>query len=175
MRAILKLAASVLIVFSGGVFGLTVAHSYGTRPEQLKTLRGALAMLETEITYGLTPLPDALLGVGHHIEGCVGKFFTEVGTLLNQDQGPSSGEAWEQSLEILREEASLTLGDTEILRQFGFSLGVSDRENQIKNLKLIQEQLRNQEAKAERLRDSNQRMWRTMGFLASLAVVFILY
>ncbi len=171
----LKLAASVLIVFSGGVFGLIVAQSYGTRLEQLKTFRGALTMLETEITYGLTPLPDALMSVGYHIEGCVGRFFAEVGSLLNQDQGPSSGEAWEQSLGLLQEEAAFTAGDTEILRQFGFSLGASDRENQIKNLKLIQEQLRNQESHAEKLRDNNQRMWRTLGFLAGLAVVFILY
>ena len=154
---------------------MMVAHSYGTRPEQLKTLRGALAMLETEISYGLTPLPDALRLVGLHLGGCVGEFFADVSSLLNQDQGPSSGEAWELGLGRLQEVACLTQGDAEILRQFGYSLGVSDRENQIKNLKLIQEQLRNQELQAEKLRDGNQRMWRTMGFLAGLAVVFILY
>ena len=155
--------------------GLIVAHSYSSRTEELKTFRSALRMLETEIAYALTPLPEALYRVGNRMGGCVGKFFLSVSLLLTNDQETSSGEAWEACLAGLGGEASLGDVDLDILRTFGYTLGVSDREDQIKNLKLTQEQLKHQEYSAEKLRESNQRMWRTIGFLGGLAVVFILY
>lgn len=171
----IKLIASALIVLSGGMAGLIAAHSYASRPQQLKTFRYALRMLETEISYGGTPLPEALLRIGNRTGGCIGEFFVAVSSLLNDKNGPSSGEAWEICLGDLEEEASLSPEDLDILRSFGYTLGISDREDQIKNLRLTQEQLKNQEANAEKLRESNQRMWKTLGFLGGLAVVFILY
>jgi len=167
--------ASVLIVFSGGIAGLVVANSYATRPEELKNLRCALGMLETEIGFGLTPLPEALNRVGRRMGGSVGYFFREVAAALNDDCGLSAGEAWEKCLGILKEEAFLSQGDLDILRSFGNTLGVSDRDDQIKHLRLAQEQLSLQEHDAEKLKEGNQRMWRTIGFLGGLAVVLILY
>lgn len=138
-------------------------------------MRCALGMLETEIGFGLTPLPEALNKVGIRIGGCVGEFFAKVIAKLNNEYSLTAGEAWEECLEDLKEEVSLFPGDLDILRSFGYTLGISDREDQIKNLKLAQEQLKTQEHSAEKLQESNQRMWRTVGFLAGLAVVFILY
>lgn len=170
-----KLIASVFIVFSAGAAGVVVANSFALRPEQLKQVRSALGMLETEISYALTPLPEALERVGRRIGGWAGDFFAAVSTYLKDDQGPATGEAWKMALGGLRDEVCLNESDLDILGNFGYCLGVSDREDQIKNLKLVQEQLRNQEYNAEKLREANQRMWRTMGFLGGLAVVFILY
>ena len=171
----IKLAASTMIVLAGGLTGLIISHGYAVRPQQLRTIESALQMLETEIAFALTPLPDALRKVGKRAGGCVGEFFFSVGTLLDSDSARSSGETWEAELENLVSQAFLTSMDADILRSFGYTLGVSDREDQIKNLRLVQEQLRHQEAEADKLRDGNQRIWRTIGFLGGLAVVFILY
>lgn len=155
--------------------GLIIAHSYASRPEYIKTLRSALRMLETEISYALTPLPEALNRVGNRIGGPVGYFLISVSVQLSTEYSPTSGEVWESCLAELGTETSLTAGDFDILRSFGYTLGISDRDDQIKNLRLAQEQLKNQEYTAEKLRESNQKMWRTIGFLGGLAVVFILY
>jgi stage III sporulation protein AB len=172
---IIKITASLLIIMSCGMAGLIIAHSYASRPDQLKALIYALKMLETEIAYTLTPLPEALFRVGKRVGGEIGEFFISVGTQLSQENVPTCGEVWDSNLAGLKESACLTPGDLGILRSFGYNLGLSDREDQIKNLKLTQEQLNNHLYSAEKLREKNQRMWRTVGFLAGLAVVFILY
>lgn len=164
-----------MIILAGGSLGLMISHGYGSRPRQLRSIRSGLQMLETEIAFALTPLPDALKKIGDIIGGQIGSFFSSVGISLDGDSSLSSGEIWERELSHLRENAFLTQTDFDILLCFGRTLGASDRDDQTKNLRLVQEQLLHQEAAAERLKEGNQRMWRTVGFLAGLAVVFILY
>ena len=64
--------------------------------------------------------------------------------------------------------------DLDILLYFGQSLGGSDREEQSKNLKLVKEQLINQEKKAEELRAKNQKLWQYLGFSLGAVIVLIL-
>lgn len=165
----------MLVILSGGITGIIIAHGYSARPRQLGKIRSALHMLETEIAFALTPLPDALSKTGTRIGGPAGEFFLSVSSSLDGSAVSSSGESWEAGLETLGHQGFLTSSDIDILRSFGYTLGISDREDQIRNLRLVQEQLRLQEAAADREKEGNRKLWRTVGFLGGLAVVLILY
>lgn len=43
-----------------GNMGLTWARTFEKRPRQLAAMEAALQLLETEIIYGATPLPEAM-------------------------------------------------------------------------------------------------------------------
>jgi len=155
--------------------GLMVSHGYAARPAQIRAIRSALQMLETEINYALTPLPEALARVGSRVEGAVGNYFFLVSERLKGENPVTAGEAWIDALKWLVENTTLAESDINILKSFGHNLGNSDREEQLKHLRLTQEHLRHQEIFAEKNREQNERIWRTIGFLGGLLIVIILF
>lgn len=171
----LKVTGAAMVVMASGLTGLAVARNYALRPRHLRDLQAALQMLETEIAYGATPLPEAFVRLSRRIEGPVGKFLARVAAFLADGQGRTAWEAWEAGLQMLRDSSSLIEADLDILRQFGFSLGVSDFSDQVRNLRLCREQLYAEEKKAEEERGKNERLWRTLGFLGGIVVVLIIF
>ncbi|NLO89640.1 MAG: stage III sporulation protein AB [Clostridia bacterium] len=171
---IVKVLGGIITVLVCSFMGLMVSYRYAVRPMQIKCLRSALQMLETEIYYSLTPLPEALYGVGKRFENEIGRFFLYTSRLMTGKEMLTAQEAWEKSLNWLWENSFLTKSDIDILKNFGFNLGCSDREEQIKHFKLVQQQLLHQEGNAEKEREKNERMWRHMGFWSGLLIVIIL-
>ena len=171
----IKLLGAFLVISMSGLMGMSISRSFRDRPNEIREIRSALRMLETEIAYVSTPLPEALILVGRRIGSKTEAFFASVGESLMMAGAPPASEAWLQVLDSWLMTTALTESDAQILRTAGLGLGSSDRENEIKKLKLAQEHLRNAEASAERDRERNERMWRTIGFLGGLAVVIILY
>jgi len=56
----LKIAGCLLIISAGSFAGISLARNYARRPGELRNMITALQMLETEISYTATPLPEAL-------------------------------------------------------------------------------------------------------------------
>jgi stage III sporulation protein AB len=70
---------------------------------------------------------------------------------------------------------ALQESDCEVLFNFGQTLGVSDRQDQIKHIHLAVAHLSAEEsiARDEQLR--NEKMWKYLGALVGLTVVILLY
>ncbi|KUK81824.1 MAG: Putative thioredoxin [Pelotomaculum thermopropionicum] len=62
-----------------------------------------------------------------------------------------------------------------ILRNLGSSLGISDRDDQIKHLHLAMEQIRAETVAAEEEAARNVKLWSYLGFLGGLLLVLVLY
>lgn len=157
-----------------GTVGLIIARNFSLRPQQLRHLKSALQMLETEVLFGLTPLPLGLQRVGKKMAFPINKLFEITGDYLNRGEGLTAGEAWEIALKELELESALLPEDLDILLYFGQSLGGSDREEQYKNFKLVQEHLKNAEDKAERLKAKNAKIWKYLGFSFGGVIALIL-
>jgi stage III sporulation protein AB len=171
---VIKLIGALLLIMALGIVGLVIARNYSLRPQQIRYMVHGIKMLETEMLYGLTPLPIALKRVGKKLPFPIGQFFLSTANFLIKGEGLTAGEAWEKALNNLRLESALLPEDLDVLLYFGQSLGGSDREEQSKNLKLVKEQLINQEKKAEELRAKNQKIWQYMGFSLGTVIALIL-
>lgn len=169
-----KLIGVILIIAGLGIVGLVIARNYSLRPVQLRYMHHGLQMLETEILYGLTPLPIALRRVGKGVPYPIGQFFDITASLLVKGEGTTAGEAWAMGLNILGEESALLPEDLDVLLLFGQSLGGSDREEQEKNLRLVKEQLSTLELKAEELKGKNKKLWQYLGFSMGAVIALIL-
>ncbi len=154
--------------------GFSFGSQYNSRYWQLRKLRSSLKLLETEINYSLNPLPQALIKVGTRVSQPVNVLYQYSAQLMEKDMGAPIDEIWEKALIKLAEVSSLKKTELDILLDFGQGLGVSDKEEQLKNLQLAQEQLRIVEANADALRQKNERMYKTLGVLAGLALALIL-
>jgi len=171
----LKFLGAIIIILCSGIIGLVVARNYSLRPQELRYLRNGMQMLETEILYGLTPLPQALQRVGSRLPRPINKLYIQTAALLINGEGSIAAEAWGKALENLEQESSLLPEDLDILYYFGQSLGGSDREEQGKNLKLVQEHLKNMEEKAENLKEKNQKLWQYLGFSMGTIIALVLF
>ncbi|MFZ5943385.1 MAG: stage III sporulation protein SpoIIIAB [Bacillota bacterium] len=169
-----KVAGAFMIIIASGLIGLVIARNYSVRPQQLRYLQSAVQMLETEMLYGLTPLPLALQRVGKRLPYPVNHLFLHTSKTLVEGEGYTAGEAWAASLNELEEQSALLPEDLDTLLYFGQNLGGSDREEQSKNLLLIKEHLKNLEKKAETAKEKNQRLWQYLGFSLGAVVALII-
>ena len=171
----LKLAGAAMIIFACGLAGITVARNYTRRPQQLKAFVSALQMLETHITYASAPLPEAFDTICRRCQNSIAPFFKKTGELLRDKTGYSASEAWDKALLEYIPQTSFTNNDLQIFKNFGSTLGISDRIDQEKHIRLATEQIKMELVKAEEAAVKGSKMWRYMGFLGGLMIVLIIY
>lgn len=169
----LKFFGSVLLIFACSALGFFIAHRYALRSKQLQQLQSAFLLLETEILYGLTPLPIAFDHLAKRLPQPINQLFAIAAHDLSQ-QKTTLQTAWVHALEILFTNSALTIGDIEILQYFGQGLGEGDLLEQQKKFRLLETQLAQQEKEAASARDKNQKVWQYLGITFGIAVVLIL-
>lgn len=171
----LKLVGALLVITACGLLGNDVARGYAHRPQLLRSLQTSLQFVETEINYGATPLPEALEKVARAGNPELAPFFLEVREQLLSPLGISIQEAWEKGLDNLNRYTVLEPRELELLAPLGAILGASDREDQVKHLRLTLQQLKQAEVRAREEGSRNERMWRYLGFLFGLMLVLTFY
>jgi len=172
---VLKLIGALLVVAASSLWGWQMSRNYARRPVELRQFIAALQMLETEITYAATPLPEALGGVAEQVSAPAASFFRQVSSELGTHRGCSAREAWHDTLAEYGVLSALGASDFSILRGLGNSLGISDRSDQSKHLHLAAEQLKTALAMAEEAALKNVKLWNYMGLLSGLVLVLALY
>ncbi len=112
--------------------------------------------------------------VGRKSNPIVGEFFMNTYRILSKKTGCSIEEAWDQAIRDNFLNTSLAKEDGEILKDFGKNLGSTDKENQLKNFKLIYLQLEKQQKDAENLKNKNAKMYKSLGALVGITIVILL-
>lgn len=161
------------VMFAGTMAGFVQAAYFANRPKQLRQLRYGLQRLETEIVYGLTPLPRAMGRVGEQVPEPVGRLFRDAAASL-REEGADARECWSRALDANWDRLSLRKPELETLRQFGSSLGISDKEDQTKHLRLTMQQLQAEEEQASEDRRRYEKMWRNLGVLGGALIVVLM-
>lgn len=171
---LLKIAGGILIISASGLLGLFYAGRLSIRCSELNNIRRYMQMLETEIAYGATPLPAAMLNLAQRAEGLTGRFFLLVAESLSDRSFYSFKDAWIFAVESIYGDTPLKETDILLLKGFGNILGSSDREDQRKHFELFYTQLKQQlDLAGEELHRSG-RMYRSLGFLLGIAVYVVL-
>lgn len=171
----MQLIGALLVLTAGLWAGFYMASRYAKRPKQLRQLRHALQRLETEIVYGITPLPEAFARLALHMASPFASLFERMSASLQQSGNGSAADCWEREWSLIWEYTALRSSDREILLQFGRTLGVSDREDQMKHLHLAMRQLQAEEESAKEEQAKYERMWRSLGLLGAALIVILMY
>lgn len=172
---IIKLFGGLLIIVSASLMGVIKASVYKNRANELRDLVLILQLLETEICYMSNILRDALLNCSRAKNDSKASIFFKSAAEFLANREMTSAEAWDKSVRDNLKCTSLKDEDTEILLGLGATLGTSDYEGQLKNIRFIIKQLEVQISKADADCIKYQDMYRKLGFLSGIAAVVILF
>ncbi len=171
---IIKLFLGVLIIISSTIIGIAMANKYAMRPVQLRALQSGINILQTEIIYFSSPLPEALYKVSKSISDDIRIIFDKASKGLLDKKQYTVNEVWTRAVEDSMDTTTLTEEDKVILINFGLGLGSSDKESQLRHFQLVMEQIKNQEIKAEEIRKKNEKLYKSLGILGGMAITVLI-
>lgn len=172
---LIKLIFSLLIVAGCTMIGTIYASSLGERVKLLSGLQSTLQMLETEIVYGGTPLPLLLPRVAEKSKTEISAILLDATDQLSLKEGATFAEAWRRAVKMNYGKSALHNDDLDILINLGNNLGISDKENQVKHIRLSMEDVRRNFEVALALQQKNSGLYRHLGLLAGISIVIILF
>lgn len=162
----------VALIAGCGSLGLWLAHRIRRRPVELRECLMALALLDTEIVWGATPLPEAFCLVKERTDQPWQGFYAALQERLQR--GESASLAWKATISKQNQHFCLKKEDWQVISDIGKGLGRSDSHEQHKQLELVQRQLALIKDQAGTWSDKQAKMWSYLGFLCGIAGVLIL-
>lgn len=171
---LLKFISSLGIFLTSTFIGHLYGQKFTLRFENLIYMKQCIKILETEIVYGSTPLPDALSNVHRKGKKKVSYIFEEIkeDLLLNKPSDLSS--SFLSVEEKMYEELSFKKPDVEMFLAFGRVLGTSDRLDQQKNFALILNQMDGLIAEAKLEKTKNEKLYKSLGVITGIGIIILL-
>lgn len=177
VTAMLKFAGILLILFAGTMIGYLQAARFAARPRQIRHALHALQRLETEISYGQTPLAEALSKIAEMVPAPLSRIFAEIARALHPDAvgaGETVRDCWERSVNAGWPATAMKEAEKEALLRLGGTLGASGREDQLKHIRLAMLQLQAEETSAREEQQRYEKLSRSLGMLGAALVVILL-
>lgn len=171
----LKLLGAVLIIAAATFAGWYKARQFANRPSQIRRLISAIKRLETEIMYGFTPLPDAFRRIGEQSSEPIKSIFLQVSHNMSPPTNWTARDSLQHALESKWKYTAMKAAEQEVMHELGFSLGTSDRHDQLRHLKTAVHQLECEEATAREEQARYEKMYKSLGLLCGAFIVILFY
>lgn len=168
----MKILGLALVSLTPVIIGLYYAGRGRCRLADLRQLKKALEVLQGEISFAFTALPEAAEHVASRVEEPVSGLFASFAAALSGGGG-SAAEAWGQALGRTR--LFLEEEDAECLRAFGKTLGYLDRDLQIGAIRTVLGQLADRENFLAEKQRKDGKLYRNLGILGGLLVAVLLW
>ena len=164
----MKLAGMVFIVLSAGSVGVRIGLLLKRRCRYLRLMLHALGVLENEIAFGATPLPQAFLAVSNASEGEMKQIFLSMSKQMEQCCWISPKMAMEKALSGNEDPSNIVL--THLAEQ----LGKYDLQTQLNALQTAKTQAEQIKQELERERSIKSGTYETLSICAGLAAAILL-
>ena len=169
-----KFIGALFVLFAGTMIGFQQAAKFAERPKQLRQLVHMLQRLITEIGYGHTLLPEALKRAASTAKGPIAIMFTEAANGLLESSELSFEEHWKAAIKKYWSHTSMRSNEQAVLYRLGTSLGISDTEDQIKNLQLAIDQIKLEDQAAREEQGRYEAMWKSLGVLTAVLIIILM-
>lgn len=167
----LKLLGAVCILLAtvSGFAQLRVALQQ--RVAELNDWLAAVRLLQSEMNYGLLPLPRLCQLTAGQIGGAVGQFWQALAAALQQGEPLALPEIWQRLLAVQSPGWHLLPEDLPALAELGQGLGSSGLSNQQRLLALTEQRLQRLAAEAKERRGRLARLLGGLGWCSGLLLV----
>lgn len=167
---IVKYLGAVLIIAGCGGFGYSMAAGARQQEKLLQQLIHILHVLEAELQYRLTSLPELCRLAGAECDGILRKIFRDLMQILSRQEQPDAGSCMDAVLNRC-DEAPRRL--KKHLRCLGRSLGRFDLPGQLEGLQRVRKACEADLAALARNRDQRLRSYQTLSLCAGTALVIL--
>lgn len=165
----------ILVVFGMSTFiGYALANRFVSRATELKDLLLAFEIFETKIKYTYDSLSTTFLYIADNLKSKVYRIFYITAEEIKQNKNMSAGEIFKTVIDNEKIFLNLKKEDIEILKELGVSLGQTDVEGQLKNIRLVSAAIKKQLDSATEEKDKNFKLYRNMGVMCGLIIIIIL-
>ena len=154
--------------------GILHGRTFSTRLENLIYLEQCIKILETEIVYGSTPLPQALTNVFEKGNLRISFIFEAINRDLLENKRGDIYLSFVSVKETLFTKLNLKKVDVETFMSLGRVLGTSNREDQEKNFKITLNQFTVLISEAREERNKNEKLYKTLGLITGIGIIIIL-
>ena len=160
----LRVVGAVLLIGGTAFLGFSAAAALGRRVRTLRALLGVLELMEREISFRLTPMPDLLEELARRARPPLRELFMRCREGVNRLGEKDLGQLWRDALEQI----PLGLEGEELgfLSELGDVLGRYDGEGQRAALERCRGQLSETLRRAEAERVQQGRMYGVLGLTA---------
>lgn len=170
-----KLIFTVCIFLISTYIGFAYGETFRKRQVQLKEILKALTILENDIIYGTTPLPEALQNLSYKVNVPLSNFIRSITNRLVKGDVESVYEGVLQEFSSFKNEFYLYDDDKKIMEDFFKSLGESGVYGQEKIFLLAIEGVRMNLTDAEDNAKKNVKLYRYLGVcLGAMFIIFII-
>ena len=166
---IIKYIILIMLLFSSSYIGILISNRYKSRVKELKEMKTFLSIFETKIKLTYEPIPKIFEELGKKEKSNISYIFKKASQNMIDMQ---AGEAWEKALEI--KNTNLKKEDIEVLKGLSNLLGKVDLDGQVSEIELIDNFIDTQIEKAEEESKKSEKIYKTLGVTAGLAMVIIL-
>lgn len=163
-----------ILIFVGCVgVGIWFRMQYAHKLAVVKECGKAFSLLQGEIQYGRTPLPEACYAVAGRTKGSCRTLFYRVGEKMME--GSDSTEViWQEEVRSTLNDREMRLQDQEEILRLGTTLGYLDLELQYRTLELCIQRLEESRDSYEKERRNRMRLYPLLGTFAGLLICLVL-
>ena len=170
----LKWLGCMMILATCVMLGRQKGRILGQREEELHDFLQFCNSMETEISYGQTPLAQIFSQRGSRLSTPVGKIVAETGRRLSEQSGATLPVIWQGVLAAFMPRLALQQEDLVVVKTIGNELGLTYSGEQLKKLQLIEVRLQEQIRVSHEERLKMEKVWHALGWCGGMMLVLIL-
>ena len=173
MMLFLRYFLLVLIIVCSTSIGFLLSKKFQDRVNELNAFLNIINILQNKIKFTKVPLADAFEDLSEINQG---SSISEILYLFSRKiKNETCKKAWCEAIEEKRKTLNLKKEDIFEIKKFGNTLGKTDIDGQINETNNFKQILEMQIKKAEDERKKNEKMYRSLGTIAGLAIVIMLF
>lgn len=166
----IKLFGAFLVVVGCGGFGFFMAADHRREEKTLRQLISLLDLMECELQYRLTPLPELCRQAAFTSQGPLKKCFLFLAEELDNQISPDVEKCMHAAIQKVRDMPKLAKAAMELL---GRSLGQFDMEGQVKGLTSVHSECVRTLENYTKNQDTRLLSYQTLGLCAGAAIAIL--
>lgn len=166
----LKFVLLILIVLVSTQIGFLKSESYKIRVDSLKKINEALLYLKTKIEFTYEPIKNIFEEISKVVFDGKDNIFKA--SVENMNVNDSINESWINAVDVF--ENNFKKEDIEIIKSFGKLLGRTDKKGQISEIEVTRICLEKNILLAEKEKEKNGKLYKTLGIVSGFAIGIIL-
>ena len=159
----------ILIFCSSTYIGILISSRYKNRVNDLKEFKSILNVINTKIRYTYEPIGEICSEISQMNDTNVGRLF---GAISNGLKERTITDAWNFAIDTYGNNFSKE--DKYIIKSLGKMLGKTDIDGQVSEIAQAHEFLNVQIDKAEKDRQKNEKLYKSLGMVIGIAIIIIL-
>lgn len=165
----IKIIIYSFIFLTCSLIGILNSRKYVDRVNELKDFKEALNIFKTKVKFTYEPIPEIFNQISENSNSRIARIFK---VASNNMKFYAAGDAWIKAINT--DMLNINAEDKNILKSLGKLLGQTDIEGQISQIELTSTFLEEQIIKAEKEREKNEKLYRTLGTVIGMTIVIIL-